>query len=356
MILQRIERLLAALEAMGAEGCMLHAPENMRYFSGYTGEGLILLGREGRTILTDSRYTEQAVHQAPDYQVVEYNAALPFERAVREAAEALKVQRLGFENGCVSVAEFERLKLILEGFTLLPVNDRGMQLRAVKDAGEIEAIRRVCQVTDDAYEALKTMIRPGVSELDVVAELGYYLQKRHHTRMAFCIVASGENGSMPHAIASERLIRANEAVTVDFGGILDGYQSDMTRTFAVGRLSDTMAEIYQVVLDAQLAAVDALAPGKTGREVDAVARTLIEQAGYGAYFGHGLGHGVGLMGHEAPRLSPASNQVLEPGMVVTVEPGIYLPGIGGVRIEDTCLVTETGCEVLFTAPKALQMI
>ena len=229
MILQRIERLLAALEAMGAEGCMLHAPENMRYFSGYTGEGLILLGREGRMILTDSRYTEQAVHQAPDYQVVEYNAALPFERAVREAAEALKVQRLGFENGCVSVAEFERLKLILEGFTLLPVNDMGMQLRAVKDAGEIEAIRRVCQVTDDAYEALKTMIRPGVSELDVVAELGYYLQKRHHTRMGFCIVASGENGSMPHAIASERLIRANEAVTVDFGGILDGYQSDMTR-------------------------------------------------------------------------------------------------------------------------------
>ena len=268
MILQRIERLIAALEAMGAEGCMLHAPENMRYFSGYTGEGLIVLGRQGRTILTDSRYTEQAMRQAPDYQVVEYNAELPYDRAVREAVEALGLQRLGFENACVSVADFERLKLILEGFVLLPMNDMGMQLRAVKDArDEIEAIRRVCRVTDDAYEALKTMIRPGVGRsLTWVAELGYYLQKRHHTRMAFCIVASGENGSMPHAIASERKIQPNEAVTVDFGGILEeGYQSDMTRTFAVGQLSDTMAEIYQVVLDAQLAAVEALKPGKTGQ-------------------------------------------------------------------------------------------
>jgi len=356
MILHRIDRLLQALEAIGAEGCMLHAPENMFYFSGYTGEGLIMLGRGGRYILTDSRYTEQAIKQAPDYEVIEYNARLPFGKAVAEAAANLKVERLGFENATLTVSAFENLKPILSEYTLLPMNDMGMQLRAVKDAGEIEVIRRVCHITDLAYDELKKIIRPGVSELDVVADIGYYLKKQHHTQLAFCIVASGENGSMPHAIASERIIRENEAVTVDFGGILNGYQSDMTRTFAVGELSDTMNEIYHIVLDAQMAAVAALAPGKTGREVDAVARDLIAKAGYGDYFGHGLGHGVGIMGHEAPRLSPAGTQVLEPGMIVTVEPGIYLPGIGGVRIEDTCLVTETGCEVLFAAPKALQRI
>jgi len=351
--MNRIEKLLTALKAENAQGAVLQAPENMRYFSGYTGEGMVVVGEKIRRILTDSRYTEQATKQAPGFEVIEYTADYPEGKALADTAALMGISCLGYEDAAVTVASFDMMQKALPSVSWIAMADMGMRIRAVKDEGEMAILRKACTMTDEGYEELKRILRPGISELDVVAEIQYFFRKKHHVSMPFCIVASGVNGSMPHAIASEKLLEEHDAVTVDFGCTYEGYNSDMTRTFALGKLSPKMEEVYNIVLDAQLSALAALKPGLPGKAVDKVARDVIAKAGYGQYFGHGLGHGVGLMVHEAPRLSVKAEMILEPGMVVTVEPGIYLPGIGGVRIEDTCLVTETGCEVLFAAPKAL---
>ena len=350
---RRIENLLSGLMAAGAQGAMLHSPENIRYFTGFTGEGCAFIASGVSVVMTDSRYTEQARKQSPGCTVLEpENRDYP--QTFSQLAREYGISVLGFEDEFLPVAQHSQFAKALDTAQLIPMGELCVRIRAVKDADEIKLLREACRITDQAFQHFLTILKPGASEIEISAELKYYMAKHHKAAKSFeFIVASGENGSMPHAITSDRLIRAGDMVTLDFGAEYCGYHADMTRTVAVGKPQNEMLEIYRIVQDAQARAAEALAPGKSCREVDAIARDLIHQHGYGGNFGHGLGHGVGLQIHEQPVLSGRSSTILEPGMAVTVEPGIYLPGIGGVRIEDTCIITDTGWESLFVSEKSL---
>ncbi len=350
---KREEKLISGLRAAGAQAALLHSQENIRYFTGFTGEGCAFLADGASVLLTDSRYTEQARKQAPGSVVLE-PANRNYAETVAKLAKDHGIEALGFEDEFLPVAQHDQFLKALLPARLIPMGELCVMIRAVKDAGEIELLREACRITDQAFQYFLSIVKPGVSEIEISAELKYYMAMKHKASPSFeFIVASGENGSMPHAITSERLIRAGDMITLDFGAEYAGYHADMTRTVAVGKPSDKMLEIYRIVQQAQAEAAEALAPGKRCREVDAVARDLIAQKGYGEYFGHGLGHGVGLQIHEQPVLSYRSETILEPGMAVTVEPGIYLPGVGGVRIEDTCIITDAGYESLFVSEKSL---
>jgi Xaa-Pro aminopeptidase len=252
------------------------------------------------------------------------------------------------------VAQHRAVAGALEGISTVPAGGVGARLRMVKDAGEIGFLKKAGEITDGAFRYALTVAGPGVTEIELVAEIRYHLAKRYMAQPAFeFIAASGANGSMPHAIPTERKIAAGDMVTLDFGAEYMGYKADMTRTFAVGQPSGKMREVYGIVKEAQKRGAEALGPGKACKDIDAVARGYIAEQGYGEYFGHGLGHGVGLQIHERPNLKPVSEDVLAPGMAVTMEPGIYIPGAGGVRIEDTCVITGNGWESLFTSNKDL---
>lgn len=352
----RVDNLLEAIKPLGADAALLHSPENIRYFSGFTGEGCVFLSRNVRAVLTDSRYTEQAANQAPGFDVIEL---LPdkFPAKITDLVAGQGVKALGFEDDWLPVSLFKKFAGSLPGIEMVPTGALCVKIRSVKDAGETALLRKACEITDTAFQYALTIAQPGMTETELAVELRYYIAKQFSAPPSFeFIVASGPNGSMPHAIPSDRAIIKGDMVTLDFGAEYMGYKADMTRTFAVGRPNDKMEEIYGIVLEAQRRGACALGPGKSCKAVDAAARDYITSRGYGANFGHGLGHGVGLQIHEQPVLNPRSDSTLEPGMAVTVEPGIYLPGIGGVRIEDTCLITESGWESLFTSSKELIII
>lgn len=353
MMGERIERLLGSAAALGADTVVLHATENIRYFCGFTGEGCALVASGRRTIFTDSRYTEQAEGQAAGFDIVDVGPRKTEELAAEIMREA-GARAVAFEDERLTVSQFRALEATLGAIPLKGLGNACVRLRAVKDGVEIGHLKKAAEITDAVFRYALTIARPGITELDLCAELKYHMAKRYGAAPAFeFIVASGVNGSMPHAIPSEKKIEAGDMVTLDFGAEWEGYKADMTRTFAVGRPSDAMREVYEIVREAQGRAADALAPGADCRAVDAVARDFIRARGYGGSFGHGLGHGVGLQVHEEPRLSPRAEGALAPGMAVTVEPGIYLPGVGGVRIEDTCVVTSDGWESLFVSDKGL---
>lgn len=349
----RVEKLLAALEPLGAEAALLTSPENVRYFSGFTGEGCAFVSRKARVVLTDSRYSEQAANQAPGFVVSEMSPEKFAGAAAGLAAES-GVKALGYEDDWLPVSQFKKFAEALSGAEMVPTGMLCVRLRAVKDADELQKLRRACEITDMAFQRALAIARPGMTETELAVELKYYIAKKFSAPPSFeFIVASGANGSMPHAIPTEKAIARGDLVTIDFGADWQGYKADMTRTIAIGRPSEKMEEVYGIVQEAQRLGAEALAPGKPCRDVDAAARGYIASRGYGDNFGHGLGHGVGLQIHEQPGLSGRSETVLEPGMAVTVEPGIYLPGIGGVRIEDTCVITENGWESLFSSSKEL---
>lgn len=353
---ERIDRLLAEAGRLGAQAALLHSPENIRYFSGFTGEGCVFLARGMRVVLTDFRYTEQAVAQAPGYEVREL-APDKSVSVLAELAAGAGAHAVAYEDDFLPVSQYNAVAAAMKGVALISLAGAGVKLRAVKDEAELALMKRAGEITDALFRYALTIAKPGVTELDIVAELEYQLAKKYQAKPAFpFIVAAGENGSMPHAIPSRRAIRAGDMVTLDFGAEYMGYKADMTRTFAVGKPSQKMAEIYAIVLAAHWKAADVLKPGAVCSAVDALARGHIRDAGYGENFGHGLGHGVGLQIHEQPGLNARCDTVLEAGMVVTDEPGIYLPGIGGVRIEDTCIITPTGWESLFTATKDLVIL
>ncbi|BDP41642.1 aminopeptidase [Deinococcus aetherius] len=345
--MSQLEGLRAAMSRAGVDAMWVSGPANVRALTGFSSpaDGKVLVTAEGATLYTDARYTVQAREESRLPPVI----ARPPE-TYEHAASPVRDLRVGFEAEYLTVAGFEELRAHWDA-TLVPTRGLVEALRLVKTPGEVQAIRDAQDLADRVFGEVRPMIRAGVRELDVALELELGL-RRAGAEVGFdVIVASGPRGAMPHGVASERVIGDGELVTVDFGARLRGYHSDMTRTVAAGTPGEEMRRVYNAVLEAEEAAVAAVRPGARAADLDALAREILERHGLGEAFAHSLGHGVGLNIHEGPGLRNGSEDVLEPGMVVTVEPGAYLPGVGGVRIEDLVLVTEGGSEVLSRTPK-----
>ena len=344
--------VLARLAEAGLDALWVSSPANVRYLSGFTDgrDAKLLLRAGGSTLYTDARYTVQAQEQS---RIPAFIARPP--ATLTHAAPTLAGLRVGFEAEHLTVAQLEDLQAHWQahGQTQL-IGTRGLieGLRVVKTPPEIEHIRAAQALADQAFAAVLPSIVAGVSEREIAGRLERFIAGRGGSPAFDFTVASGPRGAMPHGGASERLIGQDELVTIDFGARLNGYHSDMTRTVATGNPSQELRRLYRAVLEAEQAAVDAVKPGASCAELDGLARGILEGHGLGEYFAHSLGHGVGLAIHEGPSLRAHSEEVLRPGMVITIEPGVYLPGLGGVRIEDLLLVTEDGHEVLSRAPKA----
>ncbi len=350
------EKVQAILQKKGGDALLALGDANLRYLSGFTGgEGELLFIGEKQYLLTDSRYTAQAREETDGFVVIDIAAAEGYEKTL--AALLPKQAVVVFPGGEISYRDAEKMKKELPGKTFVPLDDEMEELRICKEEWEIERIARAEAIGDEALDKLLPELTTGMTERQISAKLEFYMKELGAEALSFpSICASGPNSAKPHASPGMRAVQKGDFLTLDFGCKWQGYCSDMTRTVAFGQVSEKQREIYEIVLEAQLAGLDAVAPGKTGVEVDAVPRTLIAKAGYGDAFGHGLGHGVGLKIHEEPRLGKSGKRVLRPGMVVSVEPGIYLEGCFGVRIEDLVVVTEDGCRNLAHSPKELILL
>jgi Xaa-Pro aminopeptidase len=339
------------LARRGLEYLVVSNISNVRYLSGFSGStAWLFAGRDGATLVTDFRYKEQAEGEVFKGIKIRIDTREPL-NVVCEMLSALK-GKVGFEAGSLTYAAFEKLRASTGG--LSPVEGLVEDLRATKEENEIASISKAAAIADAVFGEILGEIRAGLSEVDIAARLDFLLRKKSSQVPAFkTIVASGPHASLPHATPTARIIRKGDLVKMDYGAIWDGYCSDITRTVVMGKASDKVKEVYGVVLGAQECAIDGLRAGIACREADGLAREYIESKGYGDNFGHGLGHGVGLEVHEGPRLSKKSEETLRAGNVVTVEPGIYIPGWGGVRIEDMVVVREDGCDVLTSADKHL---
>ena len=348
--MKRIDALRQIMRDQKLDGVIFSKPENRYYLSGFRGStGTVLITADQQYFLTDFRYIAQAKDQCPDYAVLQISPADPIYGHINR----LVTGRLGFEDDFMTVENYGLYRSKLEA-EMVPMKRLIETLRLYKDETEIELMAKAQQIADEAFEHILTYIKPGVREIDVANELIRVMKEKGATGESFeIIVASGVRGALPHGVASEKSIEAGELVTLDFGCVYHGYCSDMTRTVAVGPVSEKHRHIYETVRKAQETALAAVRPGITGQELDKIARDIITEAGFGEHFGHGLGHGVGLEVHEGPSISKAGTTPIEPGMVITDEPGIYLDGFGGVRIEDIILVTEDGKRVLSSSPKEL---
>ena len=327
---------------------------NVRYLTGFTGSnGQLLVTGGAAVFFTDGRYTERSRHEVPDIDRVTYSGGLG--DALAAQLEASSVRRLGFEATHTTVRAHEQLAAKLSGVQLVGVGEEVERLRWVKDEEELHNLRRAQAVTDQAFEDILEVLAVGTTELAVARQLELLLRRDGADGLSFeSIVAFGENAAEPHHDPGHRPLEEGDVIKVDFGALYGGYHADMTRTVAFGEPATELKKVHDVVKQAQQAGVDAIRAGISGADVDAAARSVIEDAGYGQYFAHGLGHGVGLDIHEGPRLGREfSGHELPAGAVVTVEPGIYMPGIGGVRIEDMVEVTDDGGRVLGTATRDL---
>jgi Xaa-Pro aminopeptidase len=350
----RADRLTERLAAAEVDAVLITDLINVRYLTGYTGSnGLALIAPNTRAFVTDFRYVEQAAEEV-DPGFDRLKASVDLLEAIKDALAPGEL-RLGFEEAHVSVRAHARLRELLpDRIELIGVRGLVEELRAVKEPGEVAAIRAAAELAGAAFERLIAGGLVGRTERDLAVELEFEMRRQGAERPSFePIVAAGSHGALPHASPRDVEVRRGEMVVIDWGAQLEGYCSDCTRTVAAGESTEHGAEIYGLVLEAQLAGLEAVAPGAGGRDVDGEARRLIEAAGHGEHFGHGLGHGVGLDIHEDPRLAQRSDAVLEAGNVVTVEPGVYLPGDLGVRIEDLVVVTEAGREILTPLTKDL---
>ena len=318
---------------------------NIRYLTGFTGgEGALLIGPDWVDLLVDGRYTTQAALETGGFKITEYQNKA---EGISSILQKWKADLLGFEASSVMVSEYQQLKVSLAGISLEPLSGRLDFLRAIKDAQEIARIREAIRIAEKALTDLKNLIKPGIREIEIAVELEYGMRRAGAERLSFdTIVATGPNAALPHATPGKRQVEAGDFVLIDYGAVFAGYHSDQTRMFCVGAPSDRQRRVYQAVLDAHDRAIAAIKAGVSCKEIDSVARSFLEEKGMGKYFSHGTGHGVGLEIHEAPMLTKGKEDRLEPGMVVTVEPGVYLPGEWGIRIEDMVLVGKDGPEVL----------
>ena len=334
-------------------------PENRRYLSGFTGsDGALIISADATYLATDFRYYEQAQRQAPDFTLAKVEDK--FARRLAELLAEIGARQVGFESTQLTVDQHQRWAEALEGADcsspteLVPTRGMVEALRAIKDEEELALIRRAVELSDAALTHIVQWLEPGMTESAVAWELESFMRTHGADDIAFdLIVGSGPNGAMAHAEPGDRQIREGEPIVLDLGARVDGYCSDLTRTLCLGEPDGRLHRIHALVLEAQEAAEHAMRAGLKGSTVDAMARDLIEAGGHGEQFGHSLGHGVGLAVHEKPRAGRTSEDVLQAGMVVTVETGIYIEGWGGVRIEDLVVVQEQGIEVLTTGPKGL---
>jgi Xaa-Pro aminopeptidase len=343
---------------LNSDAMVITDPYNMRYLSGFRGgEGILYISGKSHVLITDSRYTEAASRES-EYTVEEESRNHRREAIIASYIRREKIRTLGFEDLHMRCAEYEKFRETMpEDLQLIPLGGSVNALREIKSDEELRLLARAEQIGDEAFSDLLGILHVGMTEREVAAELEYRMKKHGAQGFSFdTIAASGPNSSMPHAIPGERKLSIGDFLTLDFGCLYEGYCSDMTRTVAIGDVSDRQREIYDTVLAAQKAALKGLHAGMTGEEGDALARDVIREAGYGDCFGHALGHSVGLFIHEEPRLGPGSSTILKKGMIETVEPGIYVPGFCGVRIEDMVVITEDGAMDLTHSPKELIVI
>jgi Xaa-Pro aminopeptidase len=349
---EKLEKLRAQFSELGIDGMLVTNEYNRRYMTGFTGTaGVALIGLKQAVFITDFRYVEQATKQVEGYEIVQHTNGIIEE--VAKQAEKMGIKKLGIEQEHVSYAMFKAYEKAVSA-QLVPISGAVEKLRLIKSEAEIKILKEAAEIADAAFRHILDFIRPGIREIDVANELEFFMRKQGATSSSFdMIVASGVRSALPHGVATDKVIEKGEFVTLDFGAYYKGYCSDITRTIAVGEVSDELKRIYDVVLQAQLRGVEGIRAGMTGREADALTRDYISACGYGEYFGHSTGHGLGMEVHESPALSMKSEMILQPGMVVTVEPGIYIAGLGGVRIEDDIVITTDGNERLTHSPKEL---
>lgn len=351
----RLERLRSLLNKYDIDALLVTGAENRRYISGFHGSaGMLFISPSQAILATDFRYTEQAISQAPDFEILRIANSL--EDWFPDLCRKGSISRIGFDAIDVSFDLHQRLnQSVARGAPycrLVPVDGIVEMLRCIKDADEITSVERAVKISDDAFNDVSVTVVPGMTELQVAWELEKHLREHGSESLPFdIIVASGPKAALPHARPSERVIEDGDAVVIDMGARFNGYASDLTRTLCVGTTSDMFKKVYMTVLDAQAAALRIIKSGVTGGDADAAARDVIKQAGHGEDFGHSLGHGVGLAAHELPRLSPGVTEPLADGMIFTVEPGIYISGWGGVRIEDTVVLEHGKLRILSQARK-----
>lgn len=340
-----------------ADSALIVTPENRRYFTDFaSSDGILVVTREGSIFFTDSRYIEAAQKTVTCCEVAEGKKVY---EQIRDFLNAKNVKNIAVEQSGITLAQYENLKKNenLKAFTLLgdAALDKAIStLRQVKNSAETDRIKAAQRITEKAFLHILDFIKVGRTEREIQLELDFFMLRNGAEALSFDTIAvSGVNSSMPHGIPSDKKIENGDFITMDFGAVVDGYHSDMTRTVAVGFVTDEQRMIYETVLSAQMNALSVLKAGVSCKDADKAARDVIASEGYGEFFGHSTGHGVGIEIHEKPNLSPLSDAVLDVGNVVTVEPGIYLPGKFGVRIEDMAVITENGCENLTKAEKSL---
>ena len=348
--------IAALLEENGLDAMLLTEEANRFYATGFHSigtDGCALVCRGKNYYFTDSRYTEAAARYVKNAVFGEVGRGRDYALLLGEVIEREGLRRIGFDDACMTVRDYGKYREKLKA-DLVPASDLLGSLRRVKDAEEIESMIAAQRIAEKALADVLPEIRPGVTEKEIAALLQYRMLRHGAENLSFDpIVVSGPNGSLPHGVPSEKTIQPGEFVTMDFGCIKNGYCSDMTRTVAVGFVTEEMKTVYETVLRAQLAGIAAAKAGVTGRDIDAAARKVIEDAGYGRYFGHSFGHSLGVEIHEAPNAAPINDQPMPRGAVISAEPGIYLPGKLGVRIEDVIILREDGCEDITLAPKEL---
>lgn len=352
-ILKRLENFRRHFDELGIDAALIIGDYNRNYLSGFTGhESFSVILKDKAYFLTDGRYIEQAHKEVVGYEVIEYKP--PIYDAVKNILLENNVKVLGVEEDRFTFQDLDIYKEKLGDIKIVKLNHTIEKIRMIKEEEEIELIAKAASIADMAFEHILKFIKPGVAERDIALEIEYFMKKQGAQGLSFdSIVVSGARSSLPHGTPTDKKLEYGDFVTLDFGCIYNGYCSDMTRTIVIGKATEKQKEIYNAVLDANEAALRAVKPGVSCFDLDKIARDIITERGYGERFSHGLGHGVGMEVHELPRVSFRSNEVLEAGMVITDEPGIYIPEFGGVRIEELVVVTKDGYRILSHSPKHL---
>jgi len=350
-----IDRVLKLLKENNLDAVLVASMYNVRYISGFTGDTAYLyISNNRQVLLTDSRYTTWAKKESRGFEIFEVTIDNQYDKTVSKFLHEDNAKNIGFENQHMLYYEVEKFMKKADFVQFVAIDDKLDEFRQIKTEAEIQKIRTAEAIGDDAFAHICKFIKEGMTEAEIAFELEIFMRKNGAEKLSFdTIVASGANSAMPHATPKKKPVEYGDFVTMDFGCIFEGYCSDMTRTVVIGNVSDGQREIYSIVLMAQKAALSAICEGKQGCEIDKAARDVISDAGFSDYFGHGLGHSVGLFIHENPRFSPTEKNIVKENMVITVEPGIYIPDFGGVRIEDLIVVKKDSYENLTNSPKEL---